>query len=258
MKNFKDSFFVNRGLSEDRPFSITTKNKMGFMYTQINKVTQTFIDYSLEKRRDVIDIGCAYGIAIMPIIEDKKCDTKIVAMDICKEHLDFIKNNVNNDSLENLTLIQGKFPTDFKGTINNSVDAIHCSQVFHFLTGDEIIEGLKKCFDCLKPGGLVFINTVSVHYCSFVKYLETYLQRKKRGDKWPGLIDNVIELVHSDSIPYMPNDGHFHLFDKDDFSIIFKNIGFNILSSDYYELSNHPEHASNGKGIIGVIAQKPL
>lgn len=206
-----------------------------------------------------LDIGCAYGVACLPLINETK-NIDVIAMDLCEEHLEYLLSQVDDkeESKARVSTIQGMFPQEFniKHFEQEPLDAIHCSQMFHFLNGDDTLEGLAKIYDSLKSGGRLFISTVSVHFCSFKKYLPTYMSRKESGEKWPGYVENILDYVHADSVPFMSNSGGFHLFTLDDFVDAIKQAGFTIISSSTFDISDHPEHNSEQQGVIGVIAKK--
>ena len=67
----------------------------------------------------------------------------------------FLKDNTPPERRDHLITKVGRFPDDLDFEAN-SLSAVHASMILHFLTGEEIMTGLKQCYDYLEPGGSCF------------------------------------------------------------------------------------------------------
>lgn len=231
---------------------IATKNHTGFMFTDINGASPFFIEDSKKIQGTVADIGCAYGIVTLPVLQQSSCN--VIAFDLSQEHLDILNSAVSRDEKKKLTLVKGRFPDDFN-LAENSLDAIHCSYMLHFLTGKETEEGLKKWLKALKPGGKLYINTASAYFKVFQNTLAVYEERATKGAKFPGEFNDLKERVPKQDVQYTPEFIHVHKIEN--LESIFKQAGFNIDKCFYYDLKEPAWFASDDKGCIGIIASKP-
>ncbi|ASG68368.1 hypothetical protein CDV26_08185 [Francisella halioticida] len=148
-------------------------------------------------------------------------------------------------------LIKGIFPYDFN-FYKETLYGVHCSNMFHFLSGQETYEVLKKIHESLMPGGKLYINTCSIYFHSF-KHLFSYFVKKFRdGSDWPGEINNA-HLQSLASPDRLPNFIHVH--NKVSMIKILKRIGFKINKSFYCDLKPKA-YASENKGVLAIIAEK--
>ncbi|WP_298773620.1 class I SAM-dependent methyltransferase [uncultured Shewanella sp.] len=239
----------------------STLNKKGVMVKQFSMVSQSFIRDSASATHAVIDMGCAYGIATLPVLAMKK---KIIACDLEQQHLDILKAETPKTLLPFLTVKQGDFPSDFHFE-RHSISGIHCSYLFHFLKGEDVIQGMKKSYDWLIPSGKFYIN-VATPYQYWLKFIHEFERREKSGERFPGQIQlsSMGEFIHQDKLELMPGDAlpeFVHLFTVKSLSALLEDVGFIIEDSHYFDI-NFPEQldnffGGNGRGILGIIARKP-
>lgn len=230
---------------------IVTKNEMGFMFLEINGASPAFIEDSKKSTGWVADLGCAYGIATLPVLKHATCN--VIAFDLAQEHLDILHSSVPAADATKLTTIQGRFPDDFK-VDDNSLDAIHSSFMWHFLTGADTEKGLDKCFKALKPGGKIYINLASAYFVPFKGALDLYKKNVAQGVKYPGELHEFKSHVPEQDVPYVPNFLNVHTID--DLEPLIKQHGFNVEKIFYYDMHEPEWFASGGRGCIGVIASK--
>ncbi|CAN5219908.1 hypothetical protein BH10PSE19_BH10PSE19_17820 [soil metagenome] len=231
---------------------IPTHNKMGFMFLEINGASPAFLQNIPQCTDKILDLGCAYGIVTLPALQQAQC--QVIAFDLSKEHLDILNAAVSKDNAKKLTTVHGRFPDDFNFA-DNSLDAIHSSYMFHFLNGVDTQNGLQKCFQALKSGGKIYVNTVAVYFRPFKGVLPIYEENSARGAKWPGEIFNLKEHSAEQDIPYVPDFIHAHKVE--DSPRLLQNTGFPVDKIFYYDLQEPVWFASAGKGLIGAIATKP-
>lgn len=180
---------------------IATKNKLGFMFTEINGASPQFIKDCENYHGTVVDIGCAYGVIVLPVLESS--DANVIGFDLSPEHLEILRKATPVDKSARLKTVVGRCPEDiaFK---DNSIDAIHSSFVFHFINGADTEKALTKIFRALKPGGKLHINTASVYLISLSHFLPEYEDRVSKGEKWPGEIYDFKSFASKEGLPHAP------------------------------------------------------
>jgi len=231
---------------------IATKNRTGFMFTEINGASPAFIDDAEKSTGVVLDIGCAYGVVTLKVLQQSNC--KVVAFDLSNEHLNILRLSVSEDNIGKLTSLEGRFPDDFRFE-SNSLDAIHSAYMFHFLSGVETEKGLTKCHQALKSGGKIYLNTMSVYFNIFKKFLTIYEANSMKGKRWPGEIHDFSQYLPEQDIGDTPD--FFHVYKLEDFKAALLRSGFVIEQIYYYDLNEMPAwFASEGKGMIAAIASK--
>ena len=237
--------------------AIATKNKKGFMFKELSEISKQYLAYSKSCNR-VLEIGCAYGISVLPILNLEK--VTVHAVDLSDDHLKILKSKLTPNQNYYFMPTIGEFPVNTHYE-NNFFDAIHISNVLHFIRGEHFNLALKKCFNWLKPQGKIFINTCSLYMPYLSDFISTYENRKKAGIQWPGEIDKLKDFLPKD-LPPSEMDAEpdfFHVFDKEDLEYHLKNYGFMIEESTYYTLktADYFKDVDDSRAIIGIIAKKP-
>jgi len=237
--------------------AIATKNKKGFMFKELSEVSKQYIEYSKTCNR-VLEIGCAYGISVLPILNLEK--VTVHAVDLSDDHLKILKSKLTPNQNYYFMPTISEFPINTHYE-DNFFDAIHISNVLHFIKGEHFNLALEKCFNWLKPQGKIFVNTCALYLPYFTNFIPTYKNRKKAGIKWPGEIDNFKDFIPKDA-PQSQIDAEpdfIHLFTKEDLDTHFKNAGFTIEESCYFTLENadYLKYADDAKSMIGIVASKP-
>lgn len=258
-KNYRERKMIDTQFTEFKEAmtgAIATKNKKGFMFKELSEISKQYIEYSKTCNR-VLEIGCAYGITVLPLLKTEK--VTVHAIDLSSEHIDILKSKITPSQSHYFVPMVGEFPisTDYD---NNFFDAIHISNVLHFIRGEHFNLALKKCFDWLKPQGKVFINICSLHMPYVNNFIPTYESRKKAGVEWPGEIDKLKDFLPKD-LPPSEMDAEpdfFHVFTKEDLEDHLKNHGFTIEESTYYTLktADYFKDVDDSRAIIGIIAKK--
>ncbi len=225
---------------------VATLNQTGFMKSSLDIFSQKFIEYSASAVLPVLEIGAAYGAATLPALRN---NATIIANDIDERHLTILYRRVPPEHLSNLYLKLGHFPANLDFP-KNCLAAVLICRVAHFLTGDEIELGLKKVHEWLAPGGkLFFISMSPYHHILTEKFLPLYKKRLLKGEKWPGIINNMktYNPTESKDIP-----DFLHVFDEELMQRLLSSYGFEIE-----EMSTFDYVSSNDKGYLGFIAIKP-
>lgn len=231
---------------------VKTLNSMGIMTTELSPASKLFVEFSKNCKKPVLDVGCAFGAATFPAIES---GAEVIACDIDQDHLNFIRENLNEKLIHKIKLIHGDFFSDLLFA-NKSISAINISQVLHFFKGEKIEEGLKNCFRWLDNNGKLFI-TVMTHNLGIYNQntlSKEILRKKELGYKWPGEI-NQKEFARDEYKNQIPDFAHF--FDKETLSDLCVKIGFELDFSEYFCFSNIPSfYKTNGKEYISLVATK--
>ncbi|QLH43387.1 MAG: class I SAM-dependent methyltransferase [Coxiellaceae bacterium] len=164
-----------------------TRNVRGFMHP-LNEISQAFIDFAVQAPGLAVDIGAAYGVATIPILEKH---INVVACDVEQSHLDEIVKRLNPELLAYLKLKQGHFPKDIDFE-KGSVGAVLLSHVLPFLSPEELDYALDKLYGWLTPKGKIFIVSYTPYINPMKTFLPVYEANVLKGANWPCWINNNI------------------------------------------------------------------
>ena len=230
---------------------IATKNKMGFMF-EISGVSSRFIKYCKNYHDTVVDIGCAYGIVTLPVLENSNAN--VIAIDLSSEHLEILRKSVPANKTYRLKTVAGRFPNDITFD-DNSIDAIHSSFVFHFINGADTEKALNKIYAALKPGGKFYVNTASIYLAFINRFLPEYEKNVKKGAQYPGEIFDFENYATEQDVLHAPD--FLNVYKQEDFEKVLQAAGFHVDESFYYDVKEPASFASGGKGMIAAIVSKP-
>ena len=231
-----------------------TLNKRGFTYASLTRIGKAFIEHAANCKEPVMDIGCAYGVMTLPLLER---GADVIAVDCSDEHISRLLELTPNSLKFRLHPVLGRLPyvTDIP---DNMIGAIYISHVLPFLKPDEIEMSVKQLYNWLVKGGKVYIVSFTPFTKLFAAYLPVYHSRKKAGIPYAGYIENLpdysADLEFSKQLPNQLN----HM-DVDDFEAIFKKCGFKIEELGYFDDSESsiPDILKyDGRERIGLIASK--
>jgi SAM-dependent methyltransferase/GNAT superfamily N-acetyltransferase len=241
-----------RGSNADVAGIRTTANNMGWSSDVLNQISREFVRNVAQCKFPVLDIGAAYGVATIPALE---AGATVVANDISSEHLDELRGRTPPRLLERLTTLPGKFPGELVFP-PESFDAVHASQVLHFLTPDEVAAGLEAAFRWLRPGGRLFVLAATPYQATHAGFAPEFQKRKAGGERWPGLIDNVRAYnTHWSADLTTP---WLHVFDDDVLSTAVRAAGFDVEQARLLSRAGLPDFVRlDGREHVGLIARKP-
>ncbi|MEI8295796.1 MAG: methyltransferase domain-containing protein [Alphaproteobacteria bacterium] len=230
---------------------IPTLNKMGYMFSPPDRVVQSFMDYAQEQRKKVLDIGCAYGVASIPLAKQQ---IEVIACDADERHIKLLQ--------ESLTVEERKFITPIHGTMPhtvsfepNSFQAVLMSLVLHFLKPEEIQQSFKLIHQWLNPGGLFFATIASPYAKNLVPFSEIFIERKKQNNPWPGVIENAPEYAPERSKGQIPE--YMQVMDTDTLRRVAEQAKFEIVELFYYTKENLPEDVQlDGREFVGLVGRK--
>jgi SAM-dependent methyltransferase len=224
-----------------------------FGWTSIipNPVTCRWLEY-LRKLNPTytIDIGAGFGVATIPALQ---IGGRVIANDISQEQLKHIAQLAQEKGLRNkLELLCAALPR-LPGL--RDLDAIHASNVLHFLTGDEMIEAANWMAAALKPKGKVFIQTISPYAGHFQRFVPQYEQKKRERFKWPGEMHAARDFVDVSVRDMTPS--FMHVLEIDSARRLFQDAGFQIEYCDYYSRPGLPLVCRlDGRENLGLVAVK--
>jgi len=168
---------------------IPTLNNMGFMLERLDPYSELFVEHMARVGGGALDLGCAYGVATLAALER---GAHVTACDIDPGHIEVLTHRCPAEFKSRLTCVVGAVPhVDFA---HEAFDAVICARMLHFLRPDDFRLALKKIERWLKPGGKAFIVTDTVFAGPWRQKLASYTERKARGDKWPGLIEDYASV----------------------------------------------------------------
>jgi len=93
----------------DHKGRIHTLNKMGYMYTEFDGISLSFIESSKNANAPVLEIGTSYGAASQRALAN---DAVVFANDIDFDHLCLLKKQVASRYWSNLYLDNSRFPDE--------------------------------------------------------------------------------------------------------------------------------------------------
>lgn len=234
---------------------VQTHNGYGWTSTVPNQITVSLLDWlkTLEGPAPLIlDIGTGLGVGTIPLLE---AGARVIALDLEESHLNSIRQEAERRSIaDRLTTVAGKFPDTLRF---EQLDAVHCSNVFHFLAGYEIETGAARLYEWLKPGGKVFLQVGTIYAGHIKRLLPLFEERRRSGLKWAGETHSAKDYVaaeFSDAIPEFMN-----FLDEGPLIEVFESSGFHIDRSWYYTRTGLPDALrSDGREHYGLImSRKP-
>ncbi|WP_139488133.1 non-ribosomal peptide synthetase [Brevibacillus dissolubilis] len=234
---------------------IPTLNRTGVMCEYLIPYSSDFAEYAGICGGEVLDLGCAYGVATIAALEK---GARVFAMDLEQKHLDILEQRIDEKFRERLSLKQGKLPdVDFE---DGRFNAIHASRVIHFLSPEEVRLTLSKMYRWLKPGGKIFLSTDSPYFGYWQSKAPEYEERKRKGDPWPCFIENVYE--HFDPADVVGGPSLINALDPEVFERECLAAGFMVEKCGFFSsvgVDRRAQHApEEGMEHVGIIAQKPV
>jgi SAM-dependent methyltransferase len=242
-----EGFQQFRGLKVNE--RVKTQNGCGWTTDQSNPITDEMLEFiAASESPTILDIGAAYGVATLPAL---RAGATVVANDIESSHLVHIVRMASQENLEGrLTTHLGRFP--FVDDIEK-INAIHCSNVLRFLSGKELLLAFAYAIRALLPGGKIFIQ-VGTPYAGHVRrFIPIYEERLRRGDPWPGEIEDTRPFLAEEIRDEVPR--FLHLLDRETLCGALQFAGFHIEHASCYSRPGLPEVCRNdGRENFGVVA----
>ena len=230
-----------------------TLNGTGFMFKVLDEYADDFIQFAGQTDGEVLEIGCAFGIATIAAL---KAGGRVTASDLDPRHLKILTENTPEAFRANLTCITGQLPDiDLP---DGAYDAILCSRVLHFLDGSAIDASVRNMFRWLRPGGRLYL-VADTPYGIWRKLIPIFAARRARGDRWPGLMIGL-----ENYLPFAPKDRaiegppFMNLLDPELLERICTDAGFTVERSGFIDRSDFGGLGRmDGRENTGIRATKP-
>lgn len=231
---------------------IPTMNGTGFMFERMDSYAEEFIEYSGSIDDEVLDMGCAYGVATIAAL---LAGATVRACDLDERHIEILKSRVPKKLHTKLTCQQAKLPdADLPA---NHFGAIFCSRVFHFLSGDDIDASARNMYHWMKPGGKLFL-VADTPYGIWRNFIPTWEANRSNGERWPGWMEPAMDYLpfsssrKSSQIPFM------NLQDPDLLARTCTEAGFNVERATFIARPDFSAQGRmDGRENCGLLAIKP-
>ena len=231
---------------------VRTQNAMGFMATALDEYAQHFLEFVPRASGPIVDIGAAYGIMTLALLER---GARVIVIDSDSNHLDAIRQNVSPHLMNRLELKQGIFPDEIE-LPHESIGAIYLGRVLHFLDGPTLERGIQKLWKWLVPGGKVVATSVTPYINGFQSIAKIYEENRRNEELWPGFIEDVSQYIPVLWTACMPLKMHF--LDQEVLTRVFTQAGFQIEKVSTFTNTHSPESMRlDGREYGGIIACKP-
>lgn len=227
---------------------IPTLNKTGYMTTQLDPVSEAFVEYAANASDAVLEVGAAYGIATLAALAR---GARIFCNDLEPRHLALVQQQAAPQDRDRLTLAPGDFPSGVS-LAENFFEAILMCRVLHLFNGDKIEASMRKAYQILKPRGKLFIVVDTVYLGIMADFIPEYERRVASGVQWPGFIENLQEYVKEKDLPE-----RVHFLDQMALREVLEKASFTIEKIGFINrLDFPPDRRLDGRESIGIIARK--
>lgn len=238
-------------MPEEKNGFIATLNNMGFMTSFLDPFSKEIVEFSKTAPGPFLDIGAAYGLACQ---EALKLGSKVIANDVDGRHLDIFMKSLPEEFKKHVGLRVGEFPNGLTFD-ENSIGAILICRVIHFFDGPTIIRGIKKAVSWLAQSGKICVVAETPYLKNWQKFRAIYEKRKRRGDPWPGWVEDVPKYEDSGFAKNLPKQ--MHLVDLDMMKNIFEEAGLKVERLEYIDRYNFPPAIRfDGRESVGIIGVK--
>ncbi|AMS13098.1 hypothetical protein A3218_01720 [Pseudomonas chlororaphis] len=171
---------------------IPTLNGTGAMTTVLPACSQCFVESAAASTGEVMDMGCAYGVATIAALEQ---GARVLAVDIEAQHLEILAGSVAPRLRGRLDTLAGALPDmDFAP---GRFQAIHAARILHFLPPPAFRESIRKMARWLAPGGRLFLICDSPYFPHWAARVEEYERLNAQGEEWPGYIADIAGYFRS-------------------------------------------------------------
>jgi hypothetical protein len=225
-------------------------NDCGWTSAIPNPMTCLWLDYLRRVPAALtIDIGAGLGVATIPALKE---GASVIANDIADEHLRQIAVIAENEGLsEKLNLLNASLP---RLPPLQNLDAIHSSNVLHFLTGQEMQMAARWMASALKPQGRIFLQTMSPFAGHIRRFSPEYDRRKAAGLSWPGEMSAAKDYVEPSLRDMTPS--FMHALEVATATALFQTVGFDVEYCDYYRRPGLPAICCfDGRENLGIVGR---
>lgn len=231
---------------------IPTRNHTGWTSNELNELSALFVEFCAGVERPVLDIGAALGVATL---EALAAGATVIANDLEGSHLAEIGRSAPPESARRLVLIPARFPRQLHFAAA-SLGAVHASNVFHFLTGVQLAQGMSSIAHWLTPGGKVFVQASTPWQRPFAGFVDTFEARLRAGEPWPGWMEDTREYSSHRRLSQIPPS--IHLLDAGTLRAVAEGAGLRVERAWHYRRRDLPASLFlDGRECAGLIAVRP-
>jgi SAM-dependent methyltransferase len=235
------------------PRRILTRNRMGWASEQLGPASELFAAFCRGEALPALDIGAAFGAASLAAL---RAGAAVIANDLDAGHLAELACRVPEADRARLTLKAGRFPRELHFE-SGSLGAVHASNVFHFLTGNQLEQGLRAVARWLRPGGKLFVQAATPYQAPFAAFIPEYERRIADGVKWPGWIPKLSVYSQHRQLSQMPRS--MHLLDDLVLARAATAAGLAVERAWLYCRADLPATLRlDGRECAGLVARKAL
>ncbi len=229
---------------------------MGWASDQLNEVSLQFAEFCRDgnctEESPALDIGAAYGTASL---EALRVGAWLIANDLDAGHLEELERRALQQSFKNLRTKHGRFPRQIHFE-PCTLGAVHASNIFHFLTGNQLSEGVRAIARWLRPGGKLFVQAATPFQAAFAGFIPEYERRLDSGVKWPGWVEKISQYSNHKKLGVMP--ASIHLLDNQVLPSLVESAGLIVERVWLYQRADFPKELRlDGRESLGLVAVKP-
>lgn len=251
----------------EQPFHPLDHSGAGVAYSVVNPLIDFWVD-CWNNSAPLLDIGCGN---CLNTLEALKAGTEVYATDIDRESLAKLQQQYG-DVYPHLFFYHLKLPDQVHFS-DNQFSGILCSEVFHFLDHEAVIESIRLIHRLLIPGGKIILTCASED-AKMMEPLKLKQMKEAQRRAAPDRLEALANpLDYFEQLAKMHNPKHqaqeyiklyrtifsgccFNLFNSDQLASAFTNAGFSVEHismgpAPYYALWEHGD-----KDQVRLIARK--
>jgi SAM-dependent methyltransferase len=230
---------------------------MGWASEKLSPLSEEFVEIcrsgACGRQSPALDIGSAFGAAAVAAIA---AGAWVIANDLDPAHLVELEQRVPEPLRPRLVCRPGRFPRELHFE-PGSLGAVHASNVFHFLTGNELARGLRAIAVWLRPGGRLFVQAASPFQQPFAAFVPEFERRMEMSEKWPGWVEKISRYCSHRQLGQMPRSMHF--LDDRLLRRYLESSGLAVERAWLYSRTDLPGSLLlDGRETAAAIAVKPL
>ncbi len=237
------------------PRRILTRNRMGWASEQLSPLSELAVEFcrsgACGELSPFLDLGAGYGAVSLAALH---AGASVIANDLDLGHLEFLRTRVPEAERPRLQLKPGRFPRQLHFE-PATLGAVHASNLFHFLTGRQLDEGMRAIARWLRPGGHLFVQAATPYQQPFAAFIPEFERRRAGGQPWPGWIDKVSDYCSHRQRSQMPKS--IHLLDDLELRRIAESAGLVVERAWLFQRPDLPATLRlDGRESVGLIARK--
>lgn len=233
---------------------VPTLNGTGFEFQVRDSYAEEWIRQAAGSSLPALDIGCAYGVAVLPALE---AGAAVVACDMEPGHLQILESRVPERLRSRLHCVTGQLPeVRFEP---GSFSAILCSRVLHFLSGEQIDASLAAMANWLAPGGHLYL-VADTPYGIWRHFIPEFERAQREGQRWPGLLTGAQRHLPTPRLRrYIERPAFMNLLDPQLLTRMCEEAGLQVERATF--IARHDFRgfgALDGRENAGIVARKSL